>query len=68
MLAEDAALSTSDLAIDGRDVMQTLGIPPGRVIGDLLTALLEQVIDDPGLNERETLLRLLRELWASKQG
>jgi tRNA nucleotidyltransferase (CCA-adding enzyme) len=68
VLAEDAALSTSDLAISGRDVMQALGIPPGRVIGDLLAALLEKVIDDPALNERETLLRLLGELWASKQG
>jgi tRNA nucleotidyltransferase (CCA-adding enzyme) len=66
VLSEDQALSTADLAIDGRDVMTALGIPPGRIIGDILKALLERVIEDPGLNERESLLALVRELWASK--
>jgi tRNA nucleotidyltransferase (CCA-adding enzyme) len=53
--AADAALSTKDLAIDGRDVMRILGVPPGRQVGVILEALLERVLDDPGLNDRPTL-------------
>ena len=60
---EDAALKVTDLAIDGRDVMRILGIPPSREIGVLLERLLERVLDDPSLNEREKLEALLRELY-----
>jgi putative nucleotidyltransferase with HDIG domain len=60
----DAALTVRDLAIDGRDVMQMLAVPPGRVIGQVLEALLEKVLDDPGLNQRETLAALLPEVAA----
>ncbi len=59
VLAQGAALSTRDLAIDGRDVMRELGVEPGRIIGQVLEALLERVLDDPSLNDRETLLSIL---------
>ncbi|HEY4395694.1 MAG TPA: HDIG domain-containing protein [Polyangia bacterium] len=59
----DAALKVTDLAIDGRDVMRILGIPPSRELGVLLERLLERVLDDPSLNEREELESLLRELY-----
>ncbi len=55
----DAALTVKDLAIDGKDVMTALAVPPGRVIGQVLLALLEKVLDDPALNQREVLLPLL---------
>jgi tRNA nucleotidyltransferase (CCA-adding enzyme) len=57
-----AALKISDLAISGADVMRELGIPPGREVGELLSRLLERVIDDPDLNTRERLVRLLAEV------
>jgi tRNA nucleotidyltransferase (CCA-adding enzyme) len=57
--AEDAALKVTDLAIDGRDVMRILGLPPSREIGVLLERLLERVIDDASLNTREGLEALL---------
>jgi tRNA nucleotidyltransferase (CCA-adding enzyme) len=57
--AEDAALRVTDLAIDGKDVMRILGIPPSREIGVLLERLLERVLDDPSLNTREKLEELL---------
>ena len=63
--AADAALRVSDLAIDGQDVMRILGIPPSRRVGEVLEGLLEQVLDDPGLNQRETLERLARVLGES---
>jgi tRNA nucleotidyltransferase (CCA-adding enzyme) len=57
-----SALKISDLKIGGEDVMQALKIPPGRAIGQVLGRLLERVLDDPQLNSRETLLRLLPEV------
>jgi tRNA nucleotidyltransferase (CCA-adding enzyme) len=57
--AADAALHVTDLAIDGNDVMRVLGIPPSREIRVLLERLLELVLDDPSLNEREKLEALL---------
>ena len=56
VLDEGAALSTKDLQVDGKDVMTQLGVPPGRIIGQVLEALLQRVLEQPDLNERETLL------------
>ncbi len=56
------AFSLRDLAIDGNDLMRELAIPQGPEVGRILNALFERVLDDPGLNERETLLALAREL------
>jgi tRNA nucleotidyltransferase (CCA-adding enzyme) len=58
--AEDAALRVTDLAIDGKDVMRVLGIPPSRRVGEILEQLLERVLDDPKLNDRDTLEALVR--------
>lgn len=68
LVAEGAALGTRDLALDGSVLMKELGLPPGRQIGELLRALLEEVVENPALNEREKLLELARTLTAKKQG
>ena len=62
VVAEDQALSIGDLAIGGQDVMAALGVPPGRAVGDMLRALLEEVLEEPELNTRERLLERLAEL------
>ncbi|HHH28994.1 MAG TPA: HD domain-containing protein [Polyangiaceae bacterium] len=54
------ALSSRDLVVGGKDLMKELGLKPGRHIGELLEELLEAVLDDPALNERERLLELAR--------
>jgi tRNA nucleotidyltransferase (CCA-adding enzyme) len=59
VVAEDQALSIADLAVTGQDVMDVLGVPPGRIVGDTLRGLLEEVIDDPTLNTRAALLERL---------
>ena len=59
---EDAALRVTDLAIDGKDVMRVLSIPPSRRVGEVLDRLLDAVLDDPSLNQRETLERMVREM------
>ena len=61
-LAQAAALRISDLAISGNDVMGALAEPAGPRVGKVLHALLEKVLDDPLLNTRERLLRLLPEV------
>jgi tRNA nucleotidyltransferase (CCA-adding enzyme) len=67
VLAEGAALSTRDLAIDGHVLMKELGVKPGRIIGEILEALLEDVIADPATNEREVLLTKARAIVAARQ-
>jgi tRNA nucleotidyltransferase (CCA-adding enzyme) len=66
VLAEGAALSTRDLAINGRDLMKELGLSPGRIIGEVLEGLLEEVISEPALNEREALLARAKEIVAAR--
>ena len=61
VLAEGTALSTRDLKVNGHDLIQELGLRPGRVIGEILDALLEAVTSDPGANDREALLAKARE-------
>ena len=58
-VAQGAAFGTRDLAIGGREVMSALGVPPGPLVGRVLERLLEKVLDDPQLNERDALLALL---------
>lgn len=55
-------LETRHLAIDGHDLKQLLGLPPSPEIGRILAALLEATIEDPSLNEKETLIGLAREI------
>jgi tRNA nucleotidyltransferase (CCA-adding enzyme) len=61
---EGAAFGTRELAIDGKDVMERLGIPPGRAVGTVLEELLQRVLDRPELNEREALLCAVDEIAA----
>jgi len=61
VLAEGTALSTRDLRVNGHDLIRELGIRPGRMIGEILDALLEAVTNDPSANEREALLAKARE-------
>jgi tRNA nucleotidyltransferase (CCA-adding enzyme) len=60
VIEEGAALSTRDLAIDGHVLMKELGLKPGRIIGEVLEKLLEEVIADPEGNTRERLLERAR--------
>jgi tRNA nucleotidyltransferase (CCA-adding enzyme) len=61
-LARESALKIADLAIGGEDVMRQLSIPPGKQVGQVLARLLDRVIDDPELNIRSELVRLLPEV------
>ncbi len=64
VLARGEAMSVRQLAVNGHDLMSELGVAPGPAIGRILAALLEEVIEDPELNQRETLLLHAKELLA----
>jgi tRNA nucleotidyltransferase/poly(A) polymerase len=46
----------ADLAVDGDDVREALGLEEGPEVGRVLRELLDAVIDDPATNTREALL------------
>jgi tRNA nucleotidyltransferase (CCA-adding enzyme) len=50
-------VALADLAVRGGDLMAA-GVPEGPAVGATLRRLLAAVVDDPSLNERETLLRM----------
>lgn len=55
ILEREECLSLKDLAISGKDLIE-LGIKPGREIGEILSFLLEMVIENPEYNTKEILL------------
>ena len=55
------AVSLSDLAINGRDLID-IGITEGVIIGKTLKLLLSEVIDNPELNDKEILLERAKEM------
>lgn len=57
--------SLKSLAVSGDDLI-ALGIRPGKEIKELLTYLLERVIEEPGLNNRETLLSLVSDKYRTQ--
>jgi poly(A) polymerase/tRNA nucleotidyltransferase (CCA-adding enzyme) len=60
-----AVLSVHELAVGGDDLIAVLGLAPGPEIGRLLDGLLQAALEDPALNDRDTLLRLAREAVAA---
>ncbi len=54
--AADACLSLKTLAISGDDLI-SMGLRPGKRIGEILNALLEEVMDETLPNDRDVLLK-----------
>lgn len=53
-------LYIKDLALTGSDLMISLNIKPGKIIGEILNSLLEKILDDKMLNNKDTLLELAK--------
>ena len=60
IIEEKNCLSIKELKINGKDLMD-MGVPQGKEIGEILSWLLDQVLEQPVLNERETLTRMAEE-------
>jgi tRNA nucleotidyltransferase (CCA-adding enzyme) len=61
-IEEGNALSTQDLAIGGKDVIEHLEGGAGPIVGEILRTLLDRVIEDPSLNTRDKLMPMVEEL------
>jgi len=57
--AEGACTGVSELAVNGRDLIE-LGIPEGKAVGEALSQLLKEVIAGNVKNERNALLKLTK--------
>ncbi len=55
-------ISVSMLKIDGKGIMDVTHVTPGPKIGSVLHALLEEVLEDPKLNNKEYLESRAKEL------
>ena len=60
MNCEKPTFSVKDLMINGTDVMQILGIGPGKQVGAILKGLFEMVLDNPELNTVDNLMELVK--------
>jgi poly(A) polymerase/tRNA nucleotidyltransferase (CCA-adding enzyme) len=66
-LDRQVPLSLADLAVDGRDLIDEVGLTPGPIVGALLARLLDSVISEPSRNVRDRLLADARH-WAREPG
>ncbi len=65
VLDEQTALSIKSLAVNGKDLM-ACGIPAGKTMGAILKELFETVTDSPAMNEKDKLLELAKNIYATK--
>ncbi|HGM3195587.1 TPA: CCA tRNA nucleotidyltransferase [Clostridioides difficile] len=66
IIKQKECFNRKNLAINGKDLM-SIGVKPGKDIGYILNKMLELVIDNPELNEKEILkekaLEILESVW-----
>lgn len=55
ILEQHQCTSLKTLAVNGKDLI-AMGMKPGKELGEVLSALLDQVLEDPARNDREYLL------------
>jgi tRNA nucleotidyltransferase/poly(A) polymerase len=58
---KNQAFAIEDLEISGRDIIKILNIHQGPEVGQILEYLFEKVLEDPGLNTRTMLEKLILE-------
>jgi len=51
--------TVKDLKIDGKDVMEMLGIKPGPKVGEILSKLFEDVVDERVKNDKSELIKMI---------
>ena len=54
-------LRIKDLQINGKDLI-AMGVPQGQRIGEALSTIFDAVVENPELNERETLLNMAKSM------
>lgn len=59
---EESDYQIKDLAVSGQDIIDELNMAPGPELGQLLTKLLELVLENPELNTKEQLLEIAKRI------
>jgi len=67
LVAAKPPLTGKDLALNGGAIMAALGVGPSPIVGEATRFLVEQVLDEPALNQPETLKELLGN-WLKARG
>ena len=62
IISEQSCLSVKNLAVNGRDLM-AVGIENGKIMGNILNKLLNEVCDETLINEKEALTKRAIELY-----
>ncbi len=58
---KEECVSLKELQINGKDLIN-IGMKPGKRMGEILSSLLSEVLDNPSLNDRETLLKMSKQM------
>ena len=56
IIEEENAITVKDLKINGNDLMKEFNLKPGPIVGKILNYLLDLILDDPSLNDKEKLM------------
>jgi tRNA nucleotidyltransferase (CCA-adding enzyme) len=67
ILEEKEPISIKDLAINGEDLI-SIGFNRGKMIGFILQELLNEILKDPELNQREKLIDIVKERYMKCKG
>lgn len=59
VVEQEQCVAVKDLAISGKDLID-IGMKPGPELGEMLKILLDKVLDDPELNEKDVLIGLAK--------
>ena len=65
IISSNSSYSLKDLSVNGRDLIE-IGIPQGKIIGEILQQLLDEVIEERLPNEREKLLKRAKSICKNK--
>ena len=65
IIEEENAITVKDLKIDGNDLINEFHLKPSPLIGKILNYLLDLILDEPELNNREFLLEKTRNFLES---
>lgn len=67
ILSKKQCVSLKTLAVNGKDLIDFAGIGPGPKLGEALLALLDQVIENPVLNDKEYLLQAVNNMVQAEE-
>lgn len=56
IIEEENAITVKDLKINGNDLMKEFNLKPGPIVGKILNYLLDLILDEPSLNDKEKLI------------